>query len=176
MAHRQAIDRLAPYAFLNGITPSLSIPQSRFSRSSRDCEKHSGRLSGSSKQSARPGAAEAWIAKVTSRSGACHSKYSRTSSISSSVAFNMIDSRDRLVASRLQRFAKASTIDDDAELSQSGGHRGMSALGQVTPLGNGSMSGSNGVENCRDTLQYERPLLRSGSPNPVVAAAPCRSP
>ena len=36
--------------------------------------------------------------KVTSRSGACHSKYSRTSSISSSVACNMNGSRDELVA------------------------------------------------------------------------------
>jgi hypothetical protein len=51
-------------------------------------------------------------------------------------------------------------------------HRGMSALGQVTPFGNGSMSGSNGVENCRDTLQYERPLLRSGSPKAAGLLSP----
>jgi hypothetical protein len=47
---------------------------------------------------------------VTSRSGACHSKYSRTSSISCSVTFNMVSSCDQLVTLRLEKALKARNV------------------------------------------------------------------
>src|ERR1700733_6493122 len=68
------------------------------------------------------------------RSGACHSKYSRTSSISLSVAFNMIGPRDSLAAARLHRVYESLNNRPCAELPKPGAAPQDCATGTFPPL------------------------------------------